>query len=234
MKGILYGNFLLNRKWFIWAGAAAVLGTAACAVLLSVLGGDPENMGLVGNTFILMQVVVMALCEEWLGRNLEANIKCRFTDYTLAGGISKNMFVLSELVKNMITMLIGLVMCLAMLGVMCLFDSSFCDSGFVEFLIIAALFIGAVDWAMLPLVVKLKSAEKAGMVIGLIVGFGIIFPVILAFRITNNGEITMLPELINKVIGSKWFFPACIGICAALYAVFYAVMLHRVKRGDVC
>lgn len=234
MKGILYGNFLLNRKWFLWAGIAAVLGTAACAALLLALGGDPENLNLVGNIFILMQVVVLALCEEWLGRNLEANIKCRFTDYTLAGGISKNMFVLTELAKNIISMLIGLAMCLVMRGVMCLFDASLREDFFEAFLVTAAaaLLLGAFDWAMLPLVIKLKSAEKAGIIIGLIVGFGIIFPVILVFRI--NSDITKLTEIVYKATNSKWLVPACLGVCATLYAIFYAVMLHRVKRGDVC
>lgn len=233
MKGILYGNFLLNRKWFIWAGAAAVLGTAGCIALLLVLGKDPENMSLVGSTFMLVQLVALALCEEWLGRNLENNIKCRFTDYTLAGGISKNTFVLSELLTNVITMTIGLVMCLAMLGIMSVLDSSFRDMSLVKGMIVVALIMGAFDWAMLPLVIKFKSAEKAGITVGLIVGFGGVLPVITAIRICNNGEFP-IREILMYVLGNKLVFPVSIGVCVALYAIFYAVNLHRVKRGDVC
>lgn len=233
MKGILYGNFLLNRKWFLWAGITAALGTAACAVLLLVLDKEPENMSLVGNIFIFSQIMVMAICEEWLARNLERNIKCRFTDYTLAGGISKNTFVLSELVKNVITMGIAFAMCLAMLGVMCLLDGSFRDMGFVEFLVIVAVFIGAVDWVLLPLVINLKSAEKAGIVVGLILGFGVVLPITIAIKMYDNAFSSM-QEFIMNVISNKWFFPASIGVCAAIYAIFYPVILHRVKRGDVC
>lgn len=232
MKGILYGNFLLNRKWFLWAGITAALGTAVCAVLLFVLDNDPENMSLICNIFIFLQIVVLALCEEWLARNLEANIKCRFTDYTLAGGISKNKFVLSELVKNVLAMGIGLAMCLAMLGVMCLLDGSFRDIGFVEFLVIVSVLVSVVDWVLLPLVIKLKSAEKAGIVVGLILGFGIVMPIMTVFRMFDN-ELNLL-DIIMNAIASKWFFPASIGVCAALYAIFYAIILHRVKRGDVC
>lgn len=232
MKGILYGNFLLNRKWFLAAGITAVLSTAACAVLITVFSKTPEIISLAGTVFILAVVVVLALCEEWLGRNLEHNIKCRFTDITLAGGISKNTFVLSELLKNVITMVIGLAMCLAMTGVISIFDNSFWSVGQIKFLVSATILIGAVDWIIIPLVIKFKSAEKAGIVVGLVFGFGIVCPLVFAFKTMDNGKdiFTMLIGLFDKA----WFFPALLSACAAIYVIFYAIILHRVKWGDVC
>lgn len=230
MRGLLYCNFLLNRKWFLAAGITAVLCTAACAVLAVVLGDAPEYKQLIGSTFILTEVVVLAVCEEWLARNLERNIKCRFTDLTLAGGISKNTFVLSELVTNVIAITIGFAMCMAMTGVMSAVDSSFWSVENVKILTAFTLLIGAVDWIMLPLVIKLKSAEKAGMTTGLIAGFGIVFPIVVAF---NLNEMNLM-ETLMKLLAKPWFFPVFIGACAALYAVFYAIMLRRVKKGDVC
>lgn len=231
MKGILYGNFLLNRKWFLWAGIAAVFSTAACVILNFTLDKTPENTQLIGSMQIFTEIIVLALCEEWLGRNLENNIKCRFTDYTLAGGISKNTFVLSELLKNVITMVIGLAMCVAMDGVMSAFDSSFWSVGHIKLLIGAALLIGALDWVMLPLVIKLKSAEKAGLTVGMSMGFGIVMPTMIVYKM--NSELDIMTSLL-KLFGEDWFFPAFLGVCAALYAISYAVILHRVKWGDVC
>lgn len=232
MKGILYGNFLLNRKWFLAAGITAVLSTAACVVLMSVLDKSPENTQIIDNLFIMMEIIVLALCGEWHARNLEQNIKCRFTDYTLAGGISKNMFVLSELLKNLITVVIGFAMCAAMSGVMSAFDSSFWSIDDIKLLIAATLLISVVDWVLIPLVIKLKSAEKAGVVAGLVLGFGVLIPLDLIFEASgsNVNLFSALIDLFNK----DWFFFAFLGGCAALYAIFYAIILRRVKWGDVC
>lgn len=231
MKGILYGNFLLNRKWFLAAGIAAVFSTAACAFLL-LQDKTPESTQIIGNIFMLTELIVLALCEEWLARNLELNMKCRFTDYTLAGGISKNTFVLSELIKNVISLAIGFVMCLAMTGVMSAFDSSFWGIVQIKFLTAATVLIGLVDWIIMPLVIKLKSAEKAGVVVGLILGFGIVCPLMIMFKVFDNGA-DLLAKLMD-LFNNAWFFPAFLGACAALYAIFYAIILHRVKWGDVC
>ncbi|MDE7229131.1 MAG: hypothetical protein K2N56_01500, partial [Oscillospiraceae bacterium] len=116
MKGILYGNFLLNKKWFIAAGITAVIGTAFCAFWLKLVPND--TTGVPGVLFSGVQMAVIAIVMEWLGRNLEANIRCRFTDMTLAGGISRNTFVISELLKNFISIGIGFVMCVIMQLVM--------------------------------------------------------------------------------------------------------------------
>ncbi len=229
MKGILYGNFLLNKKWFLWAGIAAVLGTAICAVSFLVLG--EENAQLVSDLLLYVEIVVLAFCDEWAGRNFENNIKCRFTDLTLAGGITKNTFVLSELLNNVISIGIGFLMCCAMRGVLCIFDGAFWSLGHLRFLTGFSLAVGALDFALLPLVINLKSAEKAGLIVGLIAGFGIVLPLIAVINVQTGGH---FEEVLMKVVGADWFFPAVVGACVAVYAIFYAVLLHRVKRGDVC
>ena len=222
----------MNRKWFLAAGITAVFCTAACVILLFTLEKTPENAQIIGTFFIMSEIIVLALCGEWHARNLEQNIKCRFTDYTLASGISKNMFVLSELLKNLITVVIGFTMCAAMNGVMGAFDSSFWSIDDIKFLIAATLLISVVNWILIPLVIKLKSAEKAGVVVGLVLGFGVVCPLMIMFKVLDNGAdvLAALMDLVNKA----WFFPAFLGACAALYAIFYAIILHRVKWGDVC
>lgn len=230
MKGILYGNFLLNKKWFIAAGITAVLGTAFCALFVSLV---PDEAGVVATLFLGLQFVVVAILMEWLGRNLEANIKCRFTDITLAGGISKNMFVASELLKNLITMGIGLAACVVMQLVMSVFDRSFFTLETVKLMALMTLFAGAIEWTVNPLTINLKSAEKAGLLVGLVLGFGVVMPLMTICNILA-GEDESSIGVFFKLLTGGWLPLIVLGISAALYVIFYFVLLARVKRGDVC
>ena len=231
MKGILYGNFLLNKKWFIASAITAVLGTAVCAALESLM---PDDMtGTTEAMFLGIQLIVIAIAIEWLGRNLEANIKCRFTDVTLAGGISRNTFVMSELLKNVISIGIGFVMCIIMQLVMSAFDKSFFTLDTVKMTALLTVFIGAVEWTVNPLVIDFKSAEKAGLVMGLILAFGIVMPLMIisnAFAEETDNFVRGFFELLS----GDWLPLIVLGISAALYAIFYFALLARVRKGDVC
>lgn len=230
MKGILYGNFLLNKKWFIAAGITAVLGTAFCAFFVSLV---PDEAGVVSTLFLGLQMVVMAIIIEWLGRNLEANIKCRFADITLAGGISKNTFVMSELLKNFITIGIGIVMCVIMQLVMSVFDKSFFSLETVKITAVLAVFFGAIEWSVNPLVINFKSAEKAGLVMGLVLGFGLIMPVMIICNVFVEQTESLVSGFF-RLLSGEWLPLIVLGFSAALYAVFYLALLARVKKGDVC
>lgn len=230
MKGILYGNFLLNKKWFIAAGITAVLGTAFCAFFVSLV---PDESGVVSTLFLGLQMVVMAINIEWLARNLEANIKCRFADMTLAGGISKNAFVMSELLKNVISIGIGFAMCIIMQLVMSVFDKSFFTLGTVKTIAVLAVFFGAIEWSVNPLVIDFKSAEKAGLVVGLAFGFGLIMPVMIICNVFAEENANFVSGFFELLSG-EWLPLIVAGISAALYAIFYLALLARVKKGDVC
>lgn len=227
MKGILYGKFLLNKSWFIASGIVAVLGTALCAVLN---GFVPDDSGVPAMLLTGVQLVALALMTEWLGRDLEANIKCRFTDMTLAGGISKNMYVLTELVKNLLTIAAGAAVCVITQLVMNIFDNNILSWESVKTLLLFTLFIGAFEFALNPLIINLKSAEKAGLLFGLVLGFGIILPIM---AVSGALEYDIVAYIL-KVSSSPWFAPAVAGLSAVIYALFYLVLLRRVKKGDVC
>lgn len=228
MRGILYGKFLLNKGWFIASGIVAVLGTALCAVCNAIV---PDNgSGVLTVLFTGIRLVALALMTEWLGRDLEANIKCRFTDMTLAGGISRKMYVLTELVKNLLTIAAGGMLCLLMQLVMNVFDGGSFTWESVKNLALFVLFVGSLEFALNPLIINLKSAEKAGLLFGLILGFGIVCP---ALAISGALEYDLGAALL-KIIGSEWFAPAAAGFSAVIYAAFYFVMLHRIGKGDVC
>lgn len=242
MKGILYEGFLLNRKWFLAAGIIAALGTLTCAAMIAVSDKDPVLTGTTNVIFIVVLALTTVMCAEWLDRHLESNLKCRFVDVTLAGGISKSGFVMSLMLENLITTAISFLMCLAMNGVMFVTDKAvggevpFWDVFYIKLAVLLALFAGIVDFISLPLVIELKSAEKAGLVIGIIFGFGIVLPGMIIYNYLNPepGKFGVFLEMIYKFLDAPYFYPAVIGAAAVIYAVFYVITLNRVKRGDVC
>lgn len=229
MKGILYGNFFLNRTWFIAAAVLAALGVAVTGVLHSI---DPMSgagdLGLAASEF-----VVSAVCLEWLARNLESNLKSRFVDYSLTGGITKVQFVMAELLKNLITVGLSFGLCVLMQAVLCVFDSSFLSMNSIKALLVLELFMGAIEWTVNPLVINLKSAEKAGLVVGLVLGFGIVMPLMIICNVFSE-ETSSLVSGFFKLLSGNWMPLIVAGCSAALYALFYFALLARVKKGDVC
>lgn len=232
MKGLIYGDFTLNKKWFIIAGVFAAISAAVGAVLINVMGGDPEGVNLINNLMLLFEIVPIVLCLEWLGRNLEANLKNRFANYALSA-VSHNTFTLAMLMDNILTTVAGLAMSLAVRGIMSAFDSSYWTTDHVKLMCGIALFMGAFEFILVPLVIKLKSAEKAGMIVGLTAGFGVIFPIMLVFEAKNGNLSALLPK-ICEIVAKDWFIPAFIGGCAAVYALAYVLLITRIKKGDVC
>lgn len=230
MKGLLYGNFVLNKIWFIASAILAAAGAAVTAVLHNVL---PES-GMVGYALIIGEVVVLATCNEWLARNLESNLKTRFADYALAGGITKNQFVLAEMLKNLLSTGISFLICVFMQLVLCVFDSSFFSMDNIMTLFILALLFGTMEWVCMPAVVSLKSAEKAGITVGLVLGFGLVMPLFIVFRTFKvETDEEFFPKLL-EFINEPWFILVFVVICAAVYTLFYFILLNRVKKGDVC
>ncbi len=169
MRGLLYCGFTLNKKWFLFSGIVAAVGAAVGAVLLNVPDGE-ENAQLIDTTILLFELIAMLLCPEWTGRNLDANLKNRFANYILASPVSRNSFVLTELIQNFICTATGFVMCLAMRGIICIFENSFWDTNHLKLLGGMALFVIVFNFALTPLTIKLKSSEKAGALVGVIAG----------------------------------------------------------------
>ncbi|MCM1164543.1 MAG: hypothetical protein NC299_08280 [Lachnospiraceae bacterium] len=230
MCGILYGNFILNKKWFLAAGITAVFGTVSCAVLNGLM---PDDVAATSMIFIGVQLITFAILSEWLARNLESNVKCRFTDLTLAGGVSKNMFVMSELLKNLITIAAGMALCIIMQLVMSVFNKEFFTLESVKMIAVLGFFCGAVEWTVNPLTISFKSAEKAGLTMGLIIGFGLVMPIMILLN-TFTEETETLVNRLPELFSGNTLTLIMVGISAALYVIFYFALLARIKKGDVC
>lgn len=230
MKGLLYGNFLLNKVWFAAAGIIAVLGVAVTVVLHSVFPGS----GLDSDALFICEIVVLSICNEWLGRNFENNLRTRFADYALAGGMSKAQFVTAEMLKNLISVSISFLICFAMQLVLCAFDRSFLSVSSLTVLFSAALLFGAVEWMCTPVIVSIKSAEKAGIVVGLVLGFGAVLPLMIVFNFFDwDEQKTLVGRSIDFFADPVSFFVVT-AVSAAVYVIFYIVLLDRVRKGDVC
>lgn len=235
MKGLLYCNFSLCKKWFMAAGIFGVIGTTACMVCRFVMGDDQNAVQTTEFAFVWVQIITLAISEEWLGRNLEANIKNRFADYVLSG-MSKKIFVLSELVKNLITMGIGFTICLIMQLAMNIADPGCLSFNSVKILFIGVLFVGVFDWIIEPVIIALGSAEKAGLAVGGSVGFLIVLPLMLIIEgnMNNNETTQLVTETIIQTVNKPWFVPMIVALLVCIYAGVYLIFLKRVKKGDVC
>lgn len=227
MKGLVYAGLVLNKTYFIAAGIVAAAGTALVSWLGRVLG-DPETSVVISIFLLGTQFVVMAIVEEFLARDLEKNIKSRFADYALAG-MSKAKFVTAELLKNVISMVTAFALTVLMQLVFMAINPGMTSAGRIYVLAGMATLIGLVDWISLPLVVYLKSAERAGLIVGLFLGFGVVMPVMVLFKLFDNFWGAVVDFFSNGLV-LLWV----LGIGAAFYALFYWILLNRVRKGDVC
>lgn len=228
MKGLVYAGLLLNRTFFIAAGLVAAAGTALISVMGNLLGSDPEMLPLISIFMLGMQFVVVAIVGEYLARDLEKNLKSRFADYVLTG-MSKAKFVTAELLKNLISMFIAFAITALMQLIFWAVNPGMIGADRILTLAALAIITGLIDWISLPLVVYLKSAEQAGLIIGIILGFGVIFPIMIILKLFENEWITLV-EFFSKDLNFLWV----LGLGALIYALFYWILLNRVRKGDVC
>ncbi len=227
MKGLLYSSAVLNKGWFYGAGAAAVLGTVV-GVILQVLS-QSSTEGFSAESILLIFPLIPALVlSEFLGRDLERSLKCHFTDYAMAA-MSKNTIALTELVKNLLCAIISIIITSAMLLCYKLAGADFSLGDFVRMWGFM-LFVYAIEWTIIPLTVNLKSAEHAGLLMGIILGFGIVFPALLIGNIITQ-EYDFISVFIRILNTPVWIM---LPVTAAIYVLFYVILLKRLKRGDVC
>ncbi len=227
MKGLIYASAVLNKGWYFGAGAAMVLGTVLGVILQVLVQNDTMGFS-VENILIFLPVIPVCILGEFLARDLERSIKCHFTDYALAA-VSKSAVALTELAKNLLCVVISIIAVSAMLLCYMLAGADFSLGDFVGMWEIVLLMY-AIEWIVIPVTISLKSAENAGLLIGIILGFGIVFPVILISNIITKGE-DFLGVFVKLLDTPVWI---ALPVIAAVYVIFYVILLRRLKRGDVC
>lgn len=230
MKGLIYSYTRLYKGFWIAAGIVTVLAAVIGLVLLGIYGDREVEMGVVVCVLIFLPVIAPIILTEAHNRCLEQYINTRFLNYQLCG-ITAGRFILTELVKSIGAIVAGIVATAIPTLAFMLVDGS---GIFVEMLLLQILFVimgNALTWMCVPLTIKLKSQEKAGMILGLAAGVSIIYPMMKMMEKASNGEL-MLD--ISGIARDPMTYVVVIGICAAVYALVSLVLWLQIKRGDMC
>lgn len=230
MRGLLYSSLLRNRGFIIGTAVYSVI-AAVVGVVLIYLSRSYSDIAPVLTILVnILPFISICLALEGVDRELENSLKTRFANYALSAVTPRN-FIMTELLKNFCFSAYGTVMGMLMLAIFALADASaFPDVGFLFRLYpMAGILSGLIQWVMMPLVIKFKNAEKAGMVVGLIIGFGTVLPINLIQAKTDGGFEIDIKSLITPV-------PTAVFLLAVvlIYALFYVLLVRRVERGNIC
>ncbi len=230
MRGLLYSSLLRNRRFIIGTAVYSVI-AAVVGVVLIYLSRSYSDIAPVLTILVnILPLISIVLALEGVDRELENSLKTRFANYALSA-VTPRQFIMTELLKNFCFSAYGTVMGMLMLAFFALADASaFPDVGFLFRLYpMAGILSGLIQWVMMPLVIKFKNAEKAGMVVGLIIGFGTVLPINLIQAKTDGGFEIDIKSLITPV-------PTAVFLLAVvlIYALFYVLLVRRVERGNIC
>lgn len=224
MKGLLY-NYILQSRAYLFGGL--VMFTAATAGYPLVCCTSPDSAPVFSFFVMLMMVVTAAIIAEPLSRDIEKNVKSRFLNYALSG-MTRRRFLMTELVKNLLTLAFGAALALAFFGVIYLVDSDIYTARDIGTVMTMVLFVTAMQWLLLPITIKLKSAEKAGALFGAVIGFAVVLPLTIA--------IAVKPELINTLFGDNMTTVMLIiaAVAVLLYIIGGIILKKTLERGDLC
>lgn len=226
MSGLLYVTFVRCRGYIL----AALIVCAAASVAAAVLPHIFPNAEVLPSfiTFVL-SVISCAIIEEGLSKSLENNIKCRFMDVSLAGGISAGTAALAELAANLIAVAAGTVLACIVQTASAISAGNTLSADMLLLWLGASVVFGLISWIITPLTVVFKSQEKASLVVGL--GVGTLAGFTMAASMDNLESIANdFLEFVSMPAGTLCFF----GAAALVYAVVYVFLWLRLKRGDVC
>lgn len=230
MRGLLYSSLLRNRGFIIGTAVYSVIAAVVGVVLIYLSRSYSDIASVLMFLLPVFPLISVVLALEGVDRELENSLKTRFANYALSA-VTPRQFIMTELLKNFCFSAYGIVMGMLMLAFYELIDADVLpDTGLLFRLYpMVGILIGLVQWVMLPLVIKFKNAEKAGMVVGLIIGFGTVLPINLIQAKTDGGFRIDIKSLITPV-------PTAVFLLAVvlIYALFYVLLVRRVERGNIC
>lgn len=228
MKGLLYTYTLLNKTYFIVAGAIFAAVTAVAAILFGT--SDDPAIPMTLNTFTILFVLVgPILLMEPITRDLEKNMKSRFLNYSLTG-ITRREFMLTQFIINVGSCLIGAAMPLLHYFIINLVRPDAYSLRHLGVMILFIMLSGIMEWVLIPLTIKLKSSEKAGALFGFVIGFGVIMPIMCIFFNEENGE--MIVDPFSFI--TPEFMLIALGVTVAAYIIGWFIISKRIEKGDLC
>lgn len=230
MRGLLYSSLLRNRGFIIGTAVYSMIAAVVGVVLIYLSRSYSDIASVLMFLLPVFPLISVVLALEGVDRELENSLKTRFANYALSA-VTPRQFIMTELLKNFCFSAYGIVMGMLMLAFYELIDADVLpDTGLLFRLYpMVGILIGLVQWVMLPLVIKFKNAEKAGMVVGLIIGFGTVLPINLIQAKTDGGFRIDIKSLITPVPTAVFLLTVVL-----IYALFYALLVRRVERGNIC
>lgn len=229
MKGLLY-SWLYNKKGY-FIGGVIVFAVVCAAMLIILTLIDFENINSemsygVNLLVFILGAAVMSVFGESLDKDLEHMLNSRFADYVLTAGMTKRDFVNALLARNLICAGISLVTGSV---IMCLYLILTKQPVTAEILVIVpclAVSVHSIDFILTPLVIKFKNAEKAGLIVGFVLGIAVFY--FMVFKSVLEEEV-----LFNIMFKASTLLIIA-GVLAIAYIPSYFITLRSVKRGDLC
>lgn len=230
MKGMLYSSLLYNRKFIKGAGIYTAAATVVGVGLIYISSMFPEYSPSIGILLSIMPLISIVIALEGVDREMESSLKIRFTNYTLSA-VTPHKFAVNELLKNLTLTVYGTVLSMLMAVIFQVVGPGLFNSAMIDHIFTVIPMVGIlcslIEFGIMPLVIKFKSAEKAGMLVGVIVGFGIIFPV--GILMNHRPSMDDILSVVQFPI-----LPCVIALFILLYALFYLLLEKRLERGNLC
>lgn len=221
MKGLFYFAAKMNRGFLIAAAVTFLCSAVVGSIVLSV-PNIREVFGFVVVWFLPL-IPIMIVC-EFPDRHIEKDMKLGFLNYTLSS-MARTKYILSQLIVNLSCVLLGTAMGYALLGIFRTVAGKAVvhDEYFILFALIAIL-VGVIEWVVMPLTLVMKSAEKASLLVGLVLGFAFVLPInIILKSLKQEFDVVGLADVKVLLI--------TLAAAVAIYAIVYAIINKVLKKG---
>lgn len=229
MKGMIYLSLIMNKAYIIAAAIVFAASSVLNIILVKLAGSNLVIEAILSGVIIIVPIIGIVALFEGLGRNAEKYIKCRFFNVMLSG-MTPIRYATVNMVEHLIYLAAGLVFIFGTLGITAL--TGFVINEFqIKSLVAVTVLFSLVDRIVMTLTLKIGSAEKAGLIVGLIVGFGLVLPIMLLNDTISEAGIALD---FQEIITNNFVFFCFLGAAAVIYALDYYIEYRIVKRGDIC
>ncbi len=231
MKGMLYLYAANNKGGWALTGGCFILAAVLCIAATRAFVDCMDLVVPAGMASFFLPLFVSVIPTEILLRDYEKVMKSRFTGYVLSG-MTKHTFVLTELVKNLLTTLACIVLDFSLLGIVAAVGGGDLLAAEIfqlhAFIIIGGM--GLLNWIAMTPTTILKSQEKASLVIGL--PLGCIVGILMSILFIRPELEQSFYDILSKCFTLQGQL-IIYAIIVALYALFYVIFYLKVRKGDV-
>lgn len=233
MKGYISLWFYNYKKLFIGCGIAYLILIILLPIVSNIGFNSDDNKEFYLGILVILAGVAAIIPGESLGKFLEKNLSLKFADYLLGCAKTPAVFVLSYALVAFICFAVVTALCAVYVGAAYLVTGGIIDAGALKLLLTIMLLAYSMNYCAFPLILKTKSEEKAGLIIGIVIGV-LITPVCIAASDGNREFIEPFLNMLKDFYNSATFFPIFAGVLILICVLCSLISLKIIKRGDVC